>query len=114
MKVFWCPNTRSVRILWMLEETGVAYERSRIDIRDPQSKSDPQFLAASPMGKVPALIDGAVKIWDSGAICAYLADQYPAQRLAPPVSTPSPIVFESAYAMNDVCAASLYGTAAPT
>jgi len=43
---------------------------------------------ASPMGKVPALEDGAVHIWDSGAICAYLADQYPAAKLAPPIGSP--------------------------
>jgi glutathione S-transferase len=37
---------------------------------------------------VPALEDGAVRMWDSGAICAYVADQYPAQGLAPPIGSP--------------------------
>jgi glutathione S-transferase len=37
------------------------------------------------MGKVPALEDGAVRIWDSGVICAYVADQYPQSALAPPI-----------------------------
>jgi glutathione S-transferase len=72
----------------MMEELGVPYERVRIDIRDEQSRANPAFRAASPMGKVPALEDGAVRIWDSGAICAYLADQYPAAKLAPPIGSP--------------------------
>ena len=40
------------------------------------------------MGKVPALEDGATRLWDSGAICAYLADQYPKADLAPPIGDP--------------------------
>jgi glutathione S-transferase len=72
----------------MLEEAGVPYERMRIDIRDPASKMNPAFRATSPMGKVPALEDGSVRLWDSGAICGYVADQYPAHRLAPPVGSP--------------------------
>jgi glutathione S-transferase len=77
MKLYWCERTRAVRAVWMMEELGVPYERVRIDIRNEQSRADPAFRVASPMGKVPALEDGAVRIWDSGAICAYLADQYP-------------------------------------
>jgi glutathione S-transferase len=88
MKLYWCQQTRALRAAWMLEELGVPYELVRIDIRDPQSRADPAFRAASSMGKVPALEDGAVRIWDSGAICAYLADQYPAARLAPPIGHP--------------------------
>jgi glutathione S-transferase len=88
MKLYWCPQTRAMRAAWMMEELGVPYERVRIDIRNPQSRADPAFRAASPMGKVPALEDGAVRIWDSGAICAYLADQYPQAQLAPPIGHP--------------------------
>jgi glutathione S-transferase len=88
MKLYWAPQTRAMRAAWMLEELGIPYQRVRIDIRDPASKSEPAFLAASPMGKVPALEDGAVRIWDSGAICGYLADQYPKAGLAPPIGHP--------------------------
>jgi len=83
MKLYWAPKTRSIRALWMLEEAGVPYDRVKIDIRDATSKANPALRAASPMGKVPALEDGSVRIWDSGAICGYLADQYPANKLAP-------------------------------
>lgn len=88
MKLYWCPQTRSLRALWMAEETGVPYERVHINIRGPSSQADAAFRAASPMGKVPALEDGAVRIWDSGAICGYLADQYPARGLAPAIGHP--------------------------
>jgi glutathione S-transferase len=88
MKLYWHPKTRAVRALWMLEELGVAYERVFIDIRDPAKKSDAAFRRISPMGKVPALEDGATRLCDSGAICAYLADQYPQAGLAPPIGTP--------------------------
>jgi glutathione S-transferase len=87
MKLYWCPKTRAIRALWMLEELGVPYERVLIDIRDPAAKADPAFRAVSPMGKVPALEDGMARLWDSGAICAYLADQYPNEGLAPPIGS---------------------------
>lgn len=88
MKLYWCPQTRAARAVWLLEEAGVPYERVHIDIRDPVARKNPAFRAASPMGKVPALEDGAVRIWDSGAICAYVADQYPKSGLAPPIGSP--------------------------
>jgi glutathione S-transferase len=88
IKLYWCPKTRATRALWLLEEAGVPFERVRIDIRDAQAKADPEFRAASPLGKVPALVDGAVKISDSGAICAYIADAYPQAGLAPPIGDP--------------------------
>lgn len=88
MKLFWCPNTRASRVVWMLEEAGVAYDRVLVDIREPDAARDPEFAAASPMGKVPALADGDVRMADSAAICIYVADRYPACRLAPPVDDP--------------------------
>ncbi len=82
MQLFWCPKTRAARALWMLEELGRPYERVTVDIRDPGEK--PQaFREASPMGKVPALADGEVRLSESAAICLYLADRYAAGELAP-------------------------------
>jgi glutathione S-transferase len=85
IKLYWAPKTRAVRALWMLEEAGVPFERVHVDIRDEKSKADAAFRAASPLGKVPALEDGEVRINDSGAICAYIADAYPQAGLAPPI-----------------------------
>src|SRR5678816_836858 len=88
MKLYWSPKTRSVRILWMLEEAGVKYESVRVELGDAAARSGPQFRAISPMGKVPAFEDGPVRLWDSGAICAYVADRYPGEGLAPPIDHP--------------------------
>ena len=87
IKLFWCPQTRASRILWMLEEMNEPFEVERVDIRNPDSKTA-EFLAASPMGKVPAIEDGPVKIADSSAIALYLADRYPACGLAPAIDDP--------------------------
>jgi glutathione S-transferase len=88
VKLFWAPKTRSLRAVWLLEEAGIPYQRIKIDIRDEASKANPELRAASPMGKVPAIEDGNVRIWDSGAICAYIADQYPQNRFAPSIGDP--------------------------
>ena len=82
MKLYWAPKTRASRTVWMLEETGVAYDLETVDIRSETPHSD-AFLAASPMGKVPALVDGEVAMSESAAICIYVADRYAPGRLAP-------------------------------
>ena len=83
MKLYWSPQTRSSRAVWMLEEAGVDYEIEEVDIRSPDRCDNPQFLAASPMGKVPALADGDVLMSESAAICIYVADRYCPGALAP-------------------------------
>lgn len=88
MKFYWSQRTRANRIAWMLEEFGAPYERVVIDIDDPAARADPAFREASPMGKVPAIEDGPVKLWDSGAIALYLADAYPEAGLGVPVGDP--------------------------
>ena len=85
IKLYWCPRTRAARALWMLEELGQPFEVAQIDIRDEKSTADPGFRMASPMGKVPALVDGGVLLSESAAICMYLADRYTDANLAPPV-----------------------------
>jgi glutathione S-transferase len=85
MKLYWCKNTRAFRIAWLLEESGLKYERVALDLRNESSKNDPAFRAVSPMGKVPAIEDGPARLSDSGAICIYVADQYPQTNLGPPV-----------------------------
>lgn len=91
--LFWCPQTRASRILWLLEEMNEPFEVRVIDIRDPEAEGDPDFVAASPMGKVPAILDstpnGVVQMADSASIGLYLADRYPASGLAPAVADPS-------------------------
>ena len=88
IRLFWCPRTRASRILWLLEELEQPFEVIVVDIRNPQAHQDPDFRAASPMGKVPALADGDVRVADSAAIALYLADRYPQAALAPAVDDP--------------------------
>jgi glutathione S-transferase len=83
MKLYWAPKTRASRALWMLEEVGVDYEVETVDIRDSERDDSPEFRSASPLGKVPALVDGDVRVAESAAICLYLADRYASGRLAP-------------------------------
>ena len=88
MQLFWCPRTRADRALWLLEETGLDYERVLVDIRDANAPRPAEFALASPMGKVPALADGEVRLADSAAIGLYLADRYPQCGLAPGLDDP--------------------------
>ena len=83
MKLYWAPQTRSTRALWLLEEAGVDYEMELIELRDPEREDSVDFRAASPMGKVPASVDGDVQMSESAAICLYIADRYCAGSLAP-------------------------------
>ncbi|MGI9273164.1 MAG: glutathione S-transferase family protein [Woeseiaceae bacterium] len=88
MKLYWAPQTRSSRAVWMLEEAGVKYDLERIDIRDPAREDSADFRAASPMRKVPALIDDNVQLAESAAICLYIADRYGSGTLAPKIDDP--------------------------
>ncbi len=89
MKLFWAPQTRSTRAIWMLEEAGIKYEMELVDIRSPDRKNSKEFLAASPMGKVPAIVDGDMAMSESAAICIYVADRYAAGKLAPAIDDAS-------------------------
>lgn len=87
MQLFWCRQTRAVRALWMVEELGKPYELVEVDIRSEEARPA-ELMAASPMGKVPALVDGEARLSESAAICLYLADRYAPGRLAPTLDDP--------------------------
>lgn len=87
MKLYHWPQTRSGRVLWMLEECGADYEIVRIDLTSGGGKT-PEFRKINPMGKLPVLEDRGAVVTESGAICAYLADLYPEKQLAPEVGDP--------------------------
>jgi glutathione S-transferase len=89
MKLYWSPQTRSSRAVWLLEEAGVEYEIEQVDIRNPDRKDSAEFRAASPMGKVPALVDGDVSMSESAAIALYVADRYCSGTLAPAIDDSS-------------------------
>jgi len=88
MKLYHAPQSRSIRPRWLLEEIAVPYELVRIDLMSGDQKR-PDYLRLNPNGVVPTLVDGELVVYESGAICEYLADRFPEKRLAPPVSSPA-------------------------
>jgi len=76
------PASRGRTVRWMLEEVGQPYRTELLDYATTMKA--PEYLAINPMGKVPALRHGDTVITECAAICAYLADAFPAARLAPP------------------------------
>jgi glutathione S-transferase len=80
-------NSRSQRILWLLEELGAPYE-IRFYQRDATTNlAPPELKAVHPLGKSPVIEDGPVKVAESGAIVDYLVRRHGRGRLAPPVGT---------------------------
>lgn len=82
------PFSRAAGTVWMLEEVGVDYELSFVDILAGEQKT-PEILALNPMGKLPILTDGDTVVTESCAVGLYLADRYAPGRLAPPLDHPS-------------------------
>src|SRR5271157_3619636 len=84
MRLYWAPRTRSSRVLWMLEEVGAPYERSPVDLANG-GQHNPAYHAINPMEKVPALECDGAYVAESGAIIAFLADNFPQAALAPSI-----------------------------
>lgn len=79
------PQTRSTRILWLLEELGAPYDIRYVTISRQDGTGGPDANNPHPTKKVPALIDDGVVIFESIAIIQYLADKFPAAGLAPAI-----------------------------
>ena len=89
MRLYFAPNTRAVRSAWLMYELGIEFEIERFGrLGDPAMRA-PEFLAISPNGRVPVLVDGDVRIFESAAIAEYLVARHGAGRMAPEVSSPA-------------------------
>ena len=96
--LYHCPLTRSIRIYWLLEELGLPYKLERVAIAPFRASKlasllTPESLqrgshAAHPLGKVPAIEDQNLKLFESGAILEYILERYGKGRLAPAPGTP--------------------------
>ncbi len=75
------PMSRGQIARWMLEEVGAPYEAVILDYAGGMKTAD--YRAINPMGKVPAIVHGGKVVTECAAICAYLADAFPAAGLAP-------------------------------
>lgn len=92
MKLYHVARTRSVRVLWLLEELGLEYELETMPF-DPKALQSKDYLEISPLGKVPVLIDGATTMFESVAIMQYLLDRYSDGALQPDEQDPDYGVF---------------------
>jgi glutathione S-transferase len=80
-------NSRSQRVLWLLEELGLPYEIKRYQ-RQPDMMAPKELRAVHPLGKSPVITDGDVTVAESGAIIDYIVSTYGDGRLIPPPNTP--------------------------
>ena len=69
-------NSRSQRILWLLEELGLSYEIKRYQRDAKTMLAPPELLKVHPLGKSPVITDGDITVAESGAIIEYLLDTY--------------------------------------
>jgi glutathione S-transferase len=81
------PQSRGRIVHWMLEEANAPYELKVVDFEKKEHKS-PEYLAINPMGKIPAIVHRGTVVTECAAICAYLADTFPAAGLAPKLDDP--------------------------
>lgn len=86
MKLYHSPRSRSVRVLWMLEEMGLPYELLTLPFPATQN---PALLDVNPLGTVPVFFDGDVRLIESNAILEYLGRRHGPTPLVPAVTDPS-------------------------
>ena len=82
MKLYYAPNSRAVRVAWLLEELGIDYKVEKFKLGDPTMR-EPDYLAKHPMGRVPTLEDGDIRLFESGAIIQYILAKYGQGRFVP-------------------------------
>ncbi len=75
LKLYAGARSRASIVQWYLEELSVPYELVMLDMAAGEHRQD-AFLAINPFGKVPAIVDGDFKLWESGAILMYLAEKH--------------------------------------
>lgn len=97
IRIYGVPWSRASRCLWMLEELGAEYES--IPVADSR---DPDYLAINPNGRVPALVDGDVIIWESLAINLYLARRFPSDLSAQSLSEEAHVLKWSFWAESEL------------
>jgi glutathione S-transferase len=82
LKLYYAPNTCALASLISLEEAGADYETVRLNFADGEQRK-PDYLAVNPKGRVPALVTDRGVLTETPAILAFIAQSFPAARLAP-------------------------------
>jgi len=88
IRVHHLNNSRSQRILWLLEELGLPYEVVRYQRDAKTMLAPPELRAVHPLGKSPVITDDNITLAESGAIIEYLVERYGEGRLQPALGTP--------------------------
>lgn len=86
-------NSRSQRILWLLEELGVEYEIERYGRDKQTSLAPPELLEIHPLGKAPVIVDDDATVAESGAVIEYLVSKYDDGTLLPEQGTPERLAY---------------------
>ena len=84
MKLYFAPQSRSVRVAWLLEELGLDYEIEKYSVGDRALRT-PEYYKIHPMGRVPVLEDGNTRIYESGAIVEYLLARHGKGKFVPSI-----------------------------
>ena len=87
LTLHFAPNSRASRIYWLLKELDLPFELNRMDFSPTDLKSD-AHRERHPLGRVPVLDDGDVRIFESGAIAEYILERHAPGRLKPAVDSP--------------------------
>jgi glutathione S-transferase len=82
IRIYHVPGTRSVRVVWLCEELELAHERVLVDF-SPEYRASAEWRRLNPVGKVPAMTDGDLVLFESGAMVEYILDRYGEGRLRP-------------------------------
>ena len=86
IQLFNYPDTRGLRVSWMLEELGEEYEFNLVPFSSNGFASE-EYIKINPAGKVPAIRDGDLVLTESAAIVTYLGDKFPDKKLVPPAGS---------------------------
>ena len=82
LKIYHSKGTRAFRVIWACEELGVPYEVVSVDF-SAEYRTSPTWRAMNPVGKVPVMTDGDMKMFESCAMMQYVLDRYGDGRLQP-------------------------------
>ena len=86
IKIYHVAGTRGLRAIWTCEELSIPYEVEVVNF-DPEYRASPEWRSINPVGKVPAMSDGELVMFESGAMVQYLVDRYGKGKLQPKIGT---------------------------
>ena len=86
LKIYHAPRTRGFRVVWLCEELGTPYRIVTVDM-SPSYRKSAEWRTLNPVGKVPAMTDGELVMFESGAMVQYVLDRYGEGRLQPTPGT---------------------------